>query len=151
MSCLLHRKRHHTKVVTILDKYLMKDPALQVVKTPSLKRDQRTTVSEEFRAYATERLVAWRKILLDQVYPGIVSVPPGMLMDNGVIKKIACEGERFSSAADLLSRVRWTFGSDTFQDPAQTTMLARFSLSSRTSTTNLTRLIRLAKTLKMIK
>lgn len=96
----------------------MKDPALQVVKTPCLKRDQRTTVSEEFRAYATERLVAWRKILLDQVYPGIVSVPPGMLMDNGVIKKIACEGERFSSAADLLSRVRWTFGSDTFQDPA---------------------------------
>lgn len=90
----------------------MKDPVL--VKKPSMERGRGTPVSEEFRAYATERLLAWRKTLLDRVYSGIVFVPPGMLMDDGVIKKIACQGERISSAADLLSKVRWTFGSDKY-------------------------------------
>lgn len=90
---------------------------IELEKKPGLKRGRRTTVSEEFRKYVRERLRAWRSALLDRLYPEMSSVPTGMVMHNDVIDKLASQGKRISSAADLLSRVRWGFGIESVQDP----------------------------------
>lgn len=55
---------------------------------PSLKEVWRTTVSVEFREYATKRLIAWRKVLLDRLYPESLTFTPKTLMSETVSIKL---------------------------------------------------------------
>lgn len=86
-------------------------------KIPELKRGRRTTVTEEFRIYARERLDAWRDDLVEREYPGMLSITAGSLLHDDIIDKLVSQGKRFSSEIDLLSRVRWGNGMVSLQDP----------------------------------
>lgn len=89
-------------------------------KKPGLKRGRRTAVSDEFRAYAKERLVAWRDCLLEQEHPGSHLTTAESLLDDEIIDKLASQGKRVSSETDLLTRVRWADGMVSLADPFPT-------------------------------
>lgn len=66
----------------------MEDVQVVLEEKPSLRRVRRANVSEEFRTYATHRLVAWWKALLDRMYPDSLALTPKTLMSDTVIDKL---------------------------------------------------------------
>lgn len=93
---------------------------IKLEKKPGLKRGRRTAVTEEFRAYAKERLVAWRDRLLEREHPGSHLATAESLLDDDIIDKLASQGKRVSSETDLLTRVRWADGMVSLVDPFTT-------------------------------
>lgn len=86
---------------------------------PGLKQRQHNlkTETEEFRTYAKERLDAWRDCLLEQEYPGILLITAGSLLHDDIIDKLVSQRECILSENDLLSRVRWGYGTESLLDP----------------------------------
>lgn len=58
----------------------------QAEEKSSWKRVRCSTVSVEFRAYATQRLVAWRKALLVRLYPDSLVFTPKTLMSDTCVQ-----------------------------------------------------------------
>lgn len=58
----------------------------QAEEKPSWKRVRCSTVSVEFRAHATQRLVAWRKDRLVRLYPDSLVFTPKTLMSDTCVQ-----------------------------------------------------------------
>lgn len=89
---------------------------IELDKKQGLKRGRCTTVSDEFHKLVEDRLFAWRKTLLDQVYEDAPFINAEYVLAADIIDKLASEGKRVSSATDLLLKVRWAFGTRSIQD-----------------------------------
>lgn len=89
---------------------------VELEKKHGLKRGRRTTVSDEFQKFVEERLLAWREVLLVQEYEDAPFISAEYVLPADIIDKLASEGKRVSSETDLLSQVRWAFGTESIQD-----------------------------------